>query len=99
MFVRRMAFVAISPSLHHFYVFCCNLFAAATVDERVRLAKLLQEVLSSARRARTFHRQVTELLAAYGVVVDAATELTLRIEEKLVAGGEGIASAAAASKA
>lgn len=68
---------------------------AATAEERARLATLLREVLASARKARSFHCQVSELLAAYGVVVDAATELTLRIEDKLVAGGEGAATTAA----
>lgn len=58
---------------------------AATAEERIRLSALLQAVLASARRAQSYHRQVTELLSAYGVVVDAATQLTLRIEERLIA--------------
>lgn len=62
-----------------------RLVPAGSIEQRARLLSLIQNsLLPLAVRAEALRKQTSEALTAYGLLVDAATDLTLKIEAKLV---------------
>jgi len=71
---------------------------AGTLEQRQRMGRVVASVLRVAQRVEAVRRWTAETLAAYGAVVDAGTELTLAIEQRLsaAAGAAGAAGTGAA---
>jgi hypothetical protein len=60
------------------------LLSAGSVEQRTRLLGMIRSLIPVAARAEALRKHTSEALSAYGSIVDAATDLTLRIEAKLL---------------
>jgi hypothetical protein len=59
------------------------------------MGRVVASVLHAAQRVEAVRRWTAETLAAYGAVVDAGTELTLAIEQRLSTAAAGAAAGGA----